>query len=139
MTQLRGVRIVSGLLVLGSAWACGASPAAESRPFGIDDYIAMRSAQAVAVSPDGKGILYDVRSREDKGPQKHEWHMIDSDGGNPRRLELSDKFEPLGFTKDGALYGTYKVDDSNQLADRVVEIGLPERIRAVVRRLAHHP
>jgi dipeptidyl aminopeptidase/acylaminoacyl peptidase len=109
---------VSVLLALaGAIIACAAkSNAAEKHPFGIEDYSALHSARAQAVSPDGKTILYDVRTDGTKGPTKHEWHLIDVSGENSRNLDLPEKFEPAGFTKDGALFGTYQVDKLGQLA-----------------------
>jgi dipeptidyl aminopeptidase/acylaminoacyl peptidase len=82
----------------------------------IEDFTAVREAKPVAVSPDGKSILYGVRSFGDKGPAKLEWRLIPVAGGESRKLELTDKFEPKGFTRDGALFGTYKLDDVQQLA-----------------------
>jgi dipeptidyl aminopeptidase/acylaminoacyl peptidase len=90
--------------------------AAEKHPFGIDDYSALRTAEPIAVSPDGKTILYDVRTVGMKGPVKHEWRLIDVTGENSRKLDLPEKFEPSGFMKDGALYGSYEVDHQGHLA-----------------------
>ena len=90
--------------------------AADKHPFGIDDYSALHSAHVVAVSPDGKSILYDVATDGTKGPTKHEWRLIDVSGDNSRKLDLPDKFEPAGFTKDGALYGTLTLEKLGQLA-----------------------
>jgi len=53
--------------------------AADKHAFGVDDWTGLRSARAVAVSPDGT---------------------------NPRKLILPENFSPFGFTRDGAaLYG----------------------------------
>ncbi|MGB6898585.1 MAG: S9 family peptidase [Candidatus Acidiferrum sp.] len=105
------------LLCLVAAMLAGptALRAADKHPFGIDDYSALHSAYAIAVSPDGKTILYDVRTDGTKGPTKHEWRLIDANGENSRPLVLPDKFEPAGFMKDGALYGTYEVDKLRQI------------------------
>jgi len=89
--------------------------AADKHSFGIEDYSAVHRAIAVAVSPDGKTILYDVRVLGASGPEKHEWRLIDTTGENSRKLELPEKFEPAGFTKEGALYGVYEVDRDGQL------------------------
>ena len=115
------------------ATAASSANAADKHPFGIDDVTGLRQAQAVAVSPDGKSVLYDVTSRDEKGPIKHEWHTIDVDGGNSRKLDLSDKFQPSGFTKDGGLYGTYKVDDVANLGVVPLASGKPTVIFALPR------
>ena len=106
-----------------SAMACMAAIAATppalaegTSVYTIEDFTAVREAKPVAVSPDGKSILYRVRSFGDKGPAKFEWRLIPVAGGESRKLELIDKFEPKGFTRDGALFGTYKLDDVQQLA-----------------------
>src|ERR1700751_3998851 len=84
------------------------SPAQDSRhPFTIDDAASLHSAAAVAVSPDGKNILYRVRYGAAKGPDNTEWHMIAPTGGESQRLTLPEKFRPAGFTREGALYGLY--------------------------------
>ena len=85
-------------------------------PFTIDDAASLHSANAVAVSPDGKNILYRVRYGAAKGPDNTEWHLIAPTGGESRRLSLPDKFRPEGFTRDGALYGSYDVNKAPQLA-----------------------
>lgn len=86
-------------------------------PFSFADAAALRRAEAKAVSPDGKTILYDVAFGGAKGPENHEWRLISATGGAPRNLSLPDKFEPAGFTRDGnALYGTYEVNKMGQLA-----------------------
>ena len=116
--------------------ACGQAAYAQApdkHPFGIDDLGSLRSAQAVAVSPDGKSVLFDAPSRDAKGPVKHEWHMIGVDGSQARKLELPDKFEPSGFTKDGALFGTYKVGDLAHLAIVPLATGKPTLIIALPR------
>ena len=87
-----------------------------SHPFTIDDAASLHSASPVAVSPDGKSILYRVRYGGAKGPDSTEWHMIAPTGGDSRRLTIPDKFHPAGFTREGALYGTYDVNKAAQLA-----------------------
>jgi dipeptidyl aminopeptidase/acylaminoacyl peptidase len=96
--------------------ACTAN-AADKHQFGLDDYSALRRAQAIAVSPDGKTILYEVLWDGLKGPvEKHEWHLIAVSGDNDKKLDLPENFEPAGFTKDGAaLYGAYEVEKKSQL------------------------
>jgi len=107
------VTLISGVIVTSSARL----ESADKHPFGFDDYAALRSAQAVAVSPDGKTILYVVRYFENQGRQKSEWRMIDVTGENSRKLSLPEGFNPIGFMKDGAsLYGSYQVGKAGQLA-----------------------
>jgi dipeptidyl aminopeptidase/acylaminoacyl peptidase len=96
--------------------------AQEMHPFGLNDYSALHSAGAVAISPDGKTVLYDVSYDGDKGPVKHEWHLIGFSGENDRKLELPDSFHPSDFTKDGgAIWGSYEVDKKNQIG--IIPIG----------------
>lgn len=111
--------------------------AQEKHPFGIDDYSALHSASAVAISPDGQTILYSIAYDGTKGPTKREWHLIDFSGQNDRKLELPESFHPSNFTKDGtALWGTYEVDKKGQLGIIPIGgtkptqiIGLPNGIR----------
>jgi dipeptidyl aminopeptidase/acylaminoacyl peptidase len=107
--------------------------AADKHAFGIDDYSAIRSARAVAVSPDGKTILYRVSFNGTTGPaDKHEWRVMDISGENARKLELPEKFEAFGFTKDGsALYGVLPVGNSGQLAVVPLGEGRPTQIIAL--------
>jgi dipeptidyl aminopeptidase/acylaminoacyl peptidase len=110
-------------------FAAGAgAAAADKHPFGIDDFGLLRAAQAAAISPDGKAVLYDAMSRDEKGPQKHEWRLIDTDGTHGHKLDLPEKFTPSGFTAEGDLYGTYKVEDVGQLAVVSLGVGKPNRI-----------
>ena len=116
-TPSRLLRAVVLLGFVGTVLAgTGKSNAADKHPFGIDDYSALHSARAVAVSPDGKTILYNVSTDGTKGATKHEWRLIDWNGENSHKLELPERFEPRGFTRDGALYGTYEVEKLGQLA-----------------------
>ncbi len=108
--------------------------------FQFDDYTALHRAAPVAVSQDGKSILYEISYEGDKGPEKHEWHVLDITTGGDRKLELPEKFQPSGFTKDGAaLYGIFELDGQGQLAivplgaDKPAEIvALPTGIREAV-------
>jgi len=85
--------------------------------FTMDDAAGLRSAHAVAVSPDGKNVLYRVTFGGSKGPDKTEWHLIPTAGGESRTLDLPDSFKPAGFTRDGgALYGQQEVNKMSQLA-----------------------
>lgn len=123
------------------AWTAGlpqAVLAAERHPFGVDDYSALRQARAVAVSGDGGTILYQSTWNGDRGPPKHEWHLIATSGANDRKLNLPAGFEPTGFARDGrSLYGLYPVGGTLQLgivplgADGITRtIGLPRGVRS---------
>jgi dipeptidyl aminopeptidase/acylaminoacyl peptidase len=117
-----------GLLSVGVASA--APP--EKTVFGIDEYSALRRGRALAVSPDGKTVLFVASFDGDKGPTKREWHTIDTSGANNRKLELPESFEPAGFTRDGAsLYGTYEVDKKPQLGIVPLGSGRPTQIIAL--------
>jgi dipeptidyl aminopeptidase/acylaminoacyl peptidase len=97
--------------------AAETTQAADKHVFGLDDYSGLRRAHALAVSPDGTTILYQVSFDGMKGPEKHEWHLIAMSGENESKLDLPENFEPAGFTKDGAsLYGEYGVEKKEQLA-----------------------
>jgi dipeptidyl aminopeptidase/acylaminoacyl peptidase len=86
-------------------------------PFTFDDAASLRSASAVAASPDGKSILYQVRFGGNKGPTNSEWNLMPIGGGESRHLNLPQTFKPSGFTADGAaLYGLTDVNKMQQLA-----------------------
>jgi dipeptidyl aminopeptidase/acylaminoacyl peptidase len=89
--------------------------AADKRPFSSGDFTSLRSATPVAISPDGKTILYGVHYFEVKGPAKNEWRTIPAAGGASTKLDLPEKFTPVGFTPDGALFGDMQLDDQAQL------------------------
>jgi dipeptidyl aminopeptidase/acylaminoacyl peptidase len=109
-----------------------ATTGADKHPFGLDDFSALRSADALAVSPDGKTVLYAVRWDGDKGPIKREWHLVDVSGENNRKLDLPEHFRPEGFTKDGqALYGAFPVDNKGQLGIVPLQAGKPTQIIAL--------
>lgn len=92
-------------------------PQNANHPFRVDDWATLRSARAMAVSPDGKDILYQVNFGGEKGPTNHEWHLIHPDGSASRKLDTPQDFEPSGFTHDGsALYGTFKINGKPQFA-----------------------
>jgi len=111
-------------------WAVSAH--AQKHPFGLEDYSALRRAVAVAVSPDGESVLYQVLFDGEKGPTKHEWHLIDVTGENAKKLDLPESFRPSGFTKDGkALYGNYEVDKKPQLGIVPLSGGNPTTIIAL--------
>jgi dipeptidyl aminopeptidase/acylaminoacyl peptidase len=90
--------------------------AADKRPFASSDYTSLRSATPIAISPDGKTILFDVQFFDEKGPAKNEWHIVPVAGGAALKLDLPQKFAPSGFTRDGALFGDYRIDNQTQLA-----------------------
>ena len=99
------------------AVSISASSQTAKHAFTFDDASTLRSASAVAVSPDGKSILYRVRFGGSKGPDNTEWQLIATAGGEPRHLNLPEKFRPSGFTRDGAaLYGLYEMNRTAQLA-----------------------
>src|SRR5580704_1598993 len=108
------------LFVLAAIALAAAShtSAADKHAFNIDDYSALHGARAVAVSPDGKTILVRVSFVGTTGPaDHHEFRVMDASGENEHKLELPEKFEPFGFTKDGgALFGIYPVGNLAQLA-----------------------
>jgi dipeptidyl aminopeptidase/acylaminoacyl peptidase len=132
--------IVAGLaLTLTATVASAAESPAAKHPFGIDDYSALHSAHAVAVSPDGKEILYDLRTDGDKGITKHEWRVINDSGTNSRKLELPEKFKPSGFTREGALFGISTANKPSQFAiipraagQPTLSFGLPNNIQDAV-------
>jgi len=113
--------------------------AADKHAFTVDDYSTLRSARAVAVSPDGKTILYRVSWVGTTGPaDKHEWRVMDVSGENARKLDLPEKFEALGFTKDGtALYGVLPVGKLCQLAIVPLVEGRPTQIIALPSGIRH--
>jgi len=85
--------------------------------FSFDDAASVHSAVAVAVSPDGKNVLYRVQFGGHKGPTNTEWNLIPARGGDSRHLNLPEKFKPTGFTGYGtALYGLSEVNQMPQLA-----------------------
>ena len=86
-------------------------------PITFDDAATLRHADAIAVSPDGKTLLYRVTFGGPKGPDNTEWDLMPVSGGESRHLAIPEKFNPAGFTRDGAaLYGTYEVNKLGQLA-----------------------
>jgi hypothetical protein len=107
--------LFASILLLAVSIAAGAQ--STRHPFTVDDASTLRSAAAVAVSPDGKSVLYRVRFGGSKGPDNTEWQLIASAGGESRHLTIPEKFKPTGFTRDGAgLYGMYEVNKMAQLA-----------------------
>ena len=72
---------IAGALIFCSL---GAAPlvAADKRPFASSDFTSLRSAVPVAISPDGKAILFDVHFFDEKGAAKDEWHTVPAAGGD---------------------------------------------------------
>lgn len=103
-------------VVLGAGLMGAGQPAeAQKGPFTAKDWAALRSAGAVAVSPQGS-ILYIVTYGAEHGPSKREWWTIDVDGSHAAKLELPEGFSPMGFTQDGqSLYGAWSVNKIRQL------------------------
>jgi dipeptidyl aminopeptidase/acylaminoacyl peptidase len=120
-------------LICGTAGIAPVVSAADKHPFNTDDYSAMHRARAVAISPDGNSILYQVLYDGTSGPvNKHDWRLMDASGENARKLDLPEHFEPSGFTKDGrALYGTEPVGQLPQLAIIPLSEGGPTQILAL--------
>ena len=86
-------------------------------PFTFDDAATLHSAVAVAISPDGKSILYRVTYGGVKGPDSTEWRLVSPTGGESHHLNIPEKFKPAGFTRDGsALFGLYEVSKIALLA-----------------------
>ncbi|MGB6251558.1 MAG: prolyl oligopeptidase family serine peptidase [Terriglobales bacterium] len=111
---MRNLVLASVLLFVVSI---SASAQSTRHPFTFDDAATLRSAHAVAVSPDGKSVLYGVRFGGTKGPDNTEWQLIATSGGESRHLNVPEKFRPTGFTRDGtAFYGLYEVNKMAQLA-----------------------
>jgi len=111
---MRNPLFLSALLLAVSITAGAQST---RHPFTVDDAATLRSAAAVAVSPDGKNVLYRVHFGGSKGPDNTEWQLIAVEGGESRHLTIPEKFKPAGFTRDGAaLYGMYEVNKAAQLA-----------------------
>ena len=73
--------IAAALIVFGLTTA--PLVAADKRPFASSDYTSLRSATPVAISPDGKAILFDVQFFDEKGPAKNEWHIVPVAGSWP--------------------------------------------------------
>jgi acetyl esterase/lipase len=118
--------LVVAFALLFVVWTSAAGQSTR-HPFSFDDAATLHSAHAVAVSPDGKSVLYRVRFGGTKGPDNTEWQLIATSGGESRHLDVPEKFEPKGFTRDGAaLYGMYEVNKMAQLATlRLAPAGTP--------------
>jgi dipeptidyl aminopeptidase/acylaminoacyl peptidase len=103
--------------ILSLTLAIASSAQNAKHPFSIDDAATLRNASAIAISPDGKTVLYRVSYGGMKGKDTHEWDLIAVAGGESHHLNLPEHFRPTGFTADGkALYGLLEVNKSQQLA-----------------------
>lgn len=126
--------------ILAAAFSLGlihSARGADRHPFTVDDWTALRSAAPIAVSPDGKTILYRVTYSGERGPAKHEWYVIDVTGENRRKLDLPEKFNPLNFTPDGSLYGIYNLEKEGQLAIVPLTSGKATQIVALPRGVSY--
>lgn len=105
----------------------------QKHPFGFGDWAALRSAQPVAVAPDGKTILYEVTFGGQKGTTNTEWRIIDASGSKSQKLNLPKEFSPRGFTKDGShLYGTLEQKKKPaQFAIAGLKHGKPKAITSI--------
>ncbi|MGH9728048.1 MAG: prolyl oligopeptidase family serine peptidase [Candidatus Acidiferrales bacterium] len=105
----------------------------QKHAFGFDDWSALRSAQPVAVAPDGKTILYQVTFGGQKGTTNTEWRIIGASGSQSEKLNLPKEFTPRGFTKDGShLYGTLaEKKKPAQFAIAGVKHGKPKSITSL--------
>jgi hypothetical protein len=111
------MRNLASAFILISVVSIAAATQSARHPFTFDDAAALHNAVAVAVSPDGKSVLYRVRFGGNKGPNNTEWQLIAAAGGESRNLNVPEKFQPTGFTRDGAaLYGMDEVNKMAQLA-----------------------
>ena len=98
-------------------FAIAAHSQSSRHAYTFDDAASLHSAAAVAVSPNGKSVLYQVHFGSHKGPTNTEWNLINTAGGDSRPLNLPEKFRPSGFTREGtALYGLTEVNKMAQLA-----------------------
>ena len=98
---------VCGLVCLG--FGQGAK-----HPFGIDDLANIPVAFPVAVSPGGI-VLYQIWHGAESGPTVTEWRSINCDGSSDQKLDLPKGFRPLGFNRDGDLYGRYSASSKSEI------------------------
>ncbi len=120
--------LLCGLFTVSSAHAQEPRAAAKHE-YNLDDRDATRSASTIAISPDGKTVLYQVSFNGAKGPIKHEWHVINTSGDGDRKLTLPEHFRPTGFMNDGeSLYGTYPVGQQAAIGIVPLDPTKPTRI-----------
>jgi len=110
------MRTITVLILISLSAPVLATAQTQHHPFSVDDAATLRDAEVVAVSPDGKTVLYKVVHGASKGPDQTEWKLIAAAGGEAQNLNVPEKFEPSGFTGDGkAVYGKFEVDKKGQL------------------------
>jgi dipeptidyl aminopeptidase/acylaminoacyl peptidase len=98
------------------AFVSAQSTATTKHSFDMGDWAALRSACAVAVSPEGT-ILYAINLGNDCGSTHREWWTVAADGSRAAKLNVSAEFSPMGFSRDGqSLYGGWRVNRRDQLA-----------------------
>jgi dipeptidyl aminopeptidase/acylaminoacyl peptidase len=108
--------IIGALLSVSLALVQTGTASPQKHSFSVKDAASLRSATAIAVSPDGT-ILYAVSFGGEKGPSQKEWWTIEADGSHATKLELPEGFSPSGFTSDGeSLYGPWTVNKLRQFA-----------------------
>lgn len=90
------------VLYAAAALLCGTACAAK-RPFTIEDLYRLRQVRDLALSPDGKAVVFTLTARDLPKAQSasHIW-MMSTDGGAPRQLTFHEKGEssPV-FSPDG--------------------------------------
>jgi len=95
------MKLTTRLLI---ALLLAAAPAlAQKRAFTLEDLYRVQDIGEVAVSPDGRTVLYTVATK-DLGRAKREAHVwsLSLDGGEPRQLTYSEKSESSpSFSPDG--------------------------------------
>ena len=106
-------RIAAALIIFGLSTT---APAADKRPFASSDFTSLRSAMPVAISPDGKTILFDVQSFDEKGPAKHEWHTIAPAGGADSSWSCRKNSRPPASPGTVRCSANIVIDDQTQLA-----------------------
>jgi hypothetical protein len=89
------MRNLVSALILQLVVSVPATPQSARHLFTFDDAATAHNAVAVAVSPDGKSILYRVRFGGTKGLDNTEWQLIGVAGGESRHLNVPDKFQPM--------------------------------------------
>ena len=115
---------ILGLLAITFVWA-GLAAAQTKAQFTAKDWAVLHSASAIAVAPDGT-ILYRVSYGAEKGPTHNETWTIGPDGAHAIKLDLTEDFTPMGFTRDGhGLYGAWNVNHHRQFAIFPVANGKP--------------
>jgi dipeptidyl aminopeptidase/acylaminoacyl peptidase len=111
------MRNLASAVILLFVVSIPATPQSTRHLFTFDDAATLHNAEAVAVSPDGKSVLCRVHFGGTKGPDNTEWQLIAVASGQSHPLNVPEKFQPAGFTRDGAaLYGMYEVNKMTQLA-----------------------